>query len=120
MNRNIVRFQNQATGKFLDSNEFGDVYAYEENDGNYQKWHIENVKNGLRLRNVATSRYLDNYFFSEVHTSSFVSIGLYQTWYFDGLRIINYSTGKALDSNNEGKVYTLNPNFGNNQNWIQK
>ena len=114
----IVKFKNVATGKYLDSNANGNVYALDGNGGNYQKWIIESFGEGIRLRNLATNRVLDSNTNGDVYTLV-ENDGDYQVWsFFNNQELINLATDRALAD--IGIVRTFNRNEMANQKWIQE
>ena len=114
----MPRFQNKATGLFLDSKPNGNVFASERDGGDYQNWIIETDESGSRFRNVATGRYLDSNENGDCYSHPLHG-GTNQTWHIEGSHIVNHQSGQHLDVDYEGKLYTLNRNDGNFQKWIQ-
>ena len=111
-----VFFTNFQTGHCLDSNHNGDVYPHSPNGGDFQKWELHHVVNGVHtLRNVATGRYLDSNHDGNVYTLP-PNGGNYQKWWLKENNLINVATSKALDCNGD-TIYTLESNGGNYQNW---
>jgi hypothetical protein len=54
---NSVKFRNVDTGKYLDSSAKGEVYAFDGNGGNNQRWIIEKADKGINLRNQPSIRF---------------------------------------------------------------
>ena len=119
VNELVVKLKNVATGKYLDSNENGNVYAIDANNGDYQKWIIENDENnGIRLVNLATNRTLDSDANGNVYTLA-ANGGNYQVWgYYNDEELINLATDRVLGHNS--LVRTFVRNGMNYQKWIQE
>lgn len=108
---NIV---DRQTGRCLDSNDKGEVYALECNGGDYQKWV---GGNDGTVRDKQTGRCLDSNEKGEVYALE-CNGGNYQKWErHDDSTIRDKQTGRCLDSNDNGNVYTLDCNGGNYQKW---
>ncbi|MGW0825696.1 RICIN domain-containing protein [Streptomyces sp. NPDC002845] len=84
----IVR--DSAVWTCLDSNGVGKVYGLTCNNGNYQRWRVEDLG----------SRWIER---MQRNTHVY--------------RIVNKATGRCLDANYDGKAYTLPCNGGNYQVW---
>ena len=78
---NFYEMKNVATGRCLDSNEQGNVYAIACNGGPYQKWIVTLRTNGRRsISNRATGRLLDSNAQGNVYTLP-SNLSRYQLWY---------------------------------------
>ena len=88
---------NRATGRALDSNENGDVYAIPQNGGAYQKWYIYGDGDTFDLTNVQTGRVLDSNNDGEVYTLP-NNDGNHQRWRMHGYFMQNVATGLYLNS----------------------
>ncbi|MET8983759.1 RICIN domain-containing protein [Streptomyces sp. NPDC004539] len=84
----IVR--DSAVWTCLDSNHAGAVYGLNCNNGDYQRWRVDDLG----------SRWIER---MQRHTNVY--------------RIVNKATGRCLDANYDGAVYTLPCNGGNYQVW---
>lgn len=82
--------QNDAVWKCLDSNHAGNVYGMGCNGGDYQRWRVEDLGN----------RWIDR-----LQRNTHV------------YRLVNKATGRCLDANYDGALYTLGCNGGNYQMW---
>lgn len=118
----LVNIVNIATGKYLDSNTSGNVYALHGNGGHFQLWDIAWFDRGVvSFRNYATDLTLDSNGNGDVYALT-KNGGNYQKWQIQyenngNFRLRNEATGRYLDSNGDGKVYTLPGNGGNFQLW---
>ena len=113
-----TRFRNQATRRYLDSNDAEYVFATAVIPSDYQTWYIETTTDFyFKLGNNLTEKYLDSNAIGKVYTRP-SNDGPYQEWHFDGKRIINRATSRCLDAIHNGYVYTLACNRGRYQNWI--
>jgi hypothetical protein len=114
--------QNKATGFYLDSNVFKQVYTHSWNGGSYQKWQLESSGTGYYfLRNVATGFVLDSNASKQVYTQP-KNGGSYQQWRLVSTGtgyyyLQNKATGFYLDSNASKQVYTHSWNGGSYQQW---
>ena len=107
---------NRATGRVLDSNDNGNVYAIQMNGGNFQKWYIHGEGDTFDLTNAHTGRALDSDYTGRVYTIPFNG-GNFQKWRIHGEYYQNVQTGRYLDSDHNGRVYTLPINGGPHQQW---
>ena len=107
---------NRATGRTLDSNDEGEVYANHMNHGAFQKWLIHGDGDTYDLTNVATGRVLDSNMDGLVYTAV-LNTGPFQKWRMYGEMLQNVATGRFLDSDANGDVYTLEHKGGPFQHW---
>ena len=107
---------NRATGRTLDSNDKGDVYAIGMNGGGFQKWYIHGDGDTFDLTNAQTGRVLDSDHNGKVYTLPY-NAGHHQKWRMQGEFFQNVATGRYLDSDHKGQVYTLPHNGGGFQQW---
>ncbi|MET8980103.1 RICIN domain-containing protein [Streptomyces sp. NPDC004539] len=82
--------QNDAVWKCLDSNHQGQAYGLGCNGGDYQRWRVEDLG----------SRWIDRI---QRNTNVY--------------RLVNKATGRCLDANYDGALYTFPCNGGNYQMW---
>ena len=111
------KFTNQATARCLDSNANGEVYTLTCNGGQFQNWAIVKYLDGFfTIMNRATGFYLTDSGSSVLARARDGTTS--QDWKINGVQVLNRFTNEVLDSNNDGKVYTLPHNGGNFQKWI--
>ena len=107
---------NRATGRTLDSNDNGDVYAIGMNGGNFQKWYIHGEGDTFDLTNAATGSILDSNWDGTVYTLPYNGCA-HQKWRMQGEFFQNVATGRYLDSGHNGDVYALPHNGCAHQQW---
>lgn len=133
------RFKQLATTKRLDGTYIhnpatpqGKVYTLDPNGGPYQQWariparghndqyYIKHKFTGLYLdgRSTQPGDAQDVYLY-------WPNLGPHQRWRFNNIggnryRIQHVASGKYLDANSRGEVYTLSDNGGNYQTWIEE
>ena len=92
---NSVKFRNVDTGKYLDSSAKGEVYAFDGNGGNNQRWIIEKADKGINLRNLETNRVLDSNEMGDVYTSE-ANGGDFQKWVYSDQVLVNLATRRSI------------------------
>jgi hypothetical protein len=97
-NQKVINVQ---TGQCLDSNDVGNAYVHDCNEGNYQNW-LVHQNDSFLIQNAQTKRFLDSNANGQVEL-----IYLFP----------NHNVNCIYISFKFVKVYTLPANNGNNQNW---
>ena len=105
---------NRATGRALDSNEYGD--AIPQNGGAYQKWYIYDDGDTFDLTNAQTGRVLDSNQDGEVYTLP-NNDGHHQRWRMHGYFVQNVATGLYLNTDDNDLVYAVDPNADGYLHW---
>ena len=117
----MPRIRNVATGRFLEADHSHKVHTHAPHEGSVQNqlWHIEPRADGyFALVNNATDKALECHG-GKIHAKDKHASEHAQEWKFEGHLIVNRKTGKVLDSNAKGEVYSSNLNNCDYQHWVQ-
>ncbi|TQK52407.1 ricin-type beta-trefoil lectin protein [Streptomyces sp. SLBN-118] len=123
-----ITLQSKGTGRCLDSNFNGDVYASPCSSwvNPHQRWDVFTYADGgtrRYLRNAATGRCLDSNAWGSVYTMPCQLGNGYQYWMRGGDSSLldntyrDAQTGLTLDGDSNGNIYTLAFNGWANQVW---